>query len=143
MLVNFIKRRYKNFSILFGKIAEFQAIFFLLFFKFLFPIKLRYKAQGGGEIDIIATHIFIKKIAFIEVKNRNSKENLFESISNNQINRILISSRIFLKTNKKYMDHKIVFLGVYFYNLRFQKILNIDIDLDLKNNKYYNSRYNF
>jgi Holliday junction resolvase-like predicted endonuclease len=109
-----------------GKFAEFKAIFYLFFLKLYFPIKIRYKTKSG-EIDLICIHIFSKKLAFIEVKNRNSTEVLFDSISKFQINRILNTAQIFLKNNQNYQDYRIEFLGVFFENLKFKKIFTIEI----------------
>jgi putative endonuclease len=111
-----------------GKFAEFKAIFFLFILKFYLPIKIRYRS-GQGEIDLICSHLFLRKIAFIEVKNRKDSRGdlLFESISKFQINRILVSAEIFLQKNPIYKNHDLEFYGVFFENLTFKKIFKIDI----------------
>ena len=113
-------------NFLIGRIAEFQAIFFLLILKLYIPIKIRFKTKYG-EIDLICFHLIKRKIAFIEVKSRKSKEQIFESISNHQINRILAASEFFLKKYQEYSNHQIEIYAVFFHNLYFKKIFKIYI----------------
>ena len=75
----------------------------LLTVKFYRVIERRYKTKAG-EIDIIA--IRGKTLVFIEVKRRNNRSELFESITPKQKHRIYNAAEIFIGKNPIYSNHK-------------------------------------
>ena len=85
-----------------GLLAESIAIL-LLSLKFYRIIGRRYKTRLG-EIDIIA--IRGKTLIFIEVKKRSNTQELFESITTRQQQRITNAAEIFTSRNHIYSAHK-------------------------------------
>ena len=104
-----------------GRIAEFLVILYLLFYKFYWPVHWRYKTSCG-EIDIIAKHIFLKRIVFVEVKERMScNSELFESITLKQWSRIHDASGIFLIRNNNYLKYNLSFDAAFMHGFLLKK----------------------
>lgn len=84
-----------------GLLAESIAIL-MLYCKFYRIIERRYKTRVG-EIDIIAMRG--KALVFIEVKKRASRNELFESITTKQKQRIVSGAELYLKRNPEFHSY--------------------------------------
>ena len=85
-----------------GKLAEYIALFYLLFHGY-FPVAKNYitgKGTHAGEVDLIVRKG--KTLVFVEVKERRSFEKAAYAISEQQKQRIVRGAEVFLAKHKRY-----------------------------------------
>lgn len=97
-----MKKRAKITSYKSGLLAESIAIL-LLYCKFYRVVAKRYKTKVG-EVDIIA--IRGKTLIFAEVKKRRNKQELYESITAKQKQRITAAAELFLANHPQFAGNK-------------------------------------